>query len=263
MKICFLSIALLFVFATFGQQQPIAITAIDSVRIEADAFAGRDIYGASYFIENNALIKIYKAKDWQYKSTALGKIAKVDLQNPLSIVVFYENFNTVVLLDNQLNETRRINLSENEVPIVASAVGLVFGNRLWIFNTVTQRIGLLDYVKNEFQPITAPFKGRLKYYKSDFNYFQWIDENDDWYRCDVYGKVTVVGKVPQYDALQLVSDNKLLFKKDNRLYYFSVDGNKPTLIDFGKKTFESFSYNDQILSIFTRQGITNYKIKLP
>jgi hypothetical protein len=30
-------------------------------------------------------------------------------QNPLNIVLFYENFNVVILLDNQLNETQKIN----------------------------------------------------------------------------------------------------------------------------------------------------------
>ena len=62
----------------------------------------------------------YKTKDHQsleYKNISLGKITKVDLQNPLKIVLFYENFNTAVLLDNQLNETQKINFSENTIPI--------------------------------------------------------------------------------------------------------------------------------------------------
>jgi hypothetical protein len=42
-----------------------------------------------------------------YQNFSLGKITKVDLQNPLKIVLFYENFNTVVTLDNQLNEIQK------------------------------------------------------------------------------------------------------------------------------------------------------------
>jgi hypothetical protein len=37
------------------------------------------------------------------------KITKVDLQNPLKIVLFYESFNSALLLDNQLNEIQKIN----------------------------------------------------------------------------------------------------------------------------------------------------------
>jgi hypothetical protein len=256
---------LLFFFsmAVCGQKDMRIGVRLDTIQIKADSFIGHDIFGSYYFIQDNILIKKDRPKTWQYKNPALGKISKADLQNPLKLVLFYQNFNTVVLLDNQLNETQKINLSQNTVPIVATAVGLAFGNRLWIYNSLTQQIGLFDYLKNDYQKITAPFKGNIKYYDSDFNYFQWIDDQLDWYRCDIYGKITLVGKIPEFDQLQMVSDTTLIYRKDNELYSFAVSGNKSTLIDFGEKTFESFYYKEQILSIFTRQGITNYKITLP
>ena len=259
-----LLITLLFFCVSLSAQiQQIQAIQTTASAINADSFLGYDVFGAYYFIKNNVLNKSKEAMTWQYKNPALGKISRVDLQNPLKIVLFYENFNTVVVLDNQLNEIQQTNLSKNEVPIVATAVGLAFGNRLWIYNSLSQQIGLLDYLKNDYKNLTAPFKGNIKYYSSDFNYFQWIDEKSDWYRCDIYGKVTPVGKIPEFDQLELVSDTDLIYKKNNRLYYFTVDGNKTTFIDFGKKTFGSFSYNGQILSIFTTQEITNYKITLP
>ena len=42
------------------------------------------------------------------------KIKKVDLINPLKVTLFYEEFNTVVLLDNQMNEIQKIDFSKNE-----------------------------------------------------------------------------------------------------------------------------------------------------
>lgn len=259
-------ITVLFLFFGVGlmaQNQQIKGIQTTTINIEADTFIGYDVFGALYFIKNNVLNKNKEALNWQYKNLGLGKISKVDLQNPLKIVLFYENFNTVVVLDNQLNETQQTNLSKNEVPIVASAVGLAFGNRLWIYNSLSQQIGLLDYLKNEYQNLTTPFKGSIKYYSSDFNSFQWVNEKSDWYRCDIYGKVTVVGKIPEFDQIEMVSDTDLIYKKNDCLYYFTVNGNKTTLIDFGKKTFVSFSYKAQILSIFTTQQITNYKITVP
>jgi hypothetical protein len=41
------------------------------------------------------------------KSLFGKKITKVDLQNPLKIVLFYESFNSALLLDNQLNEIQK------------------------------------------------------------------------------------------------------------------------------------------------------------
>lgn len=257
-----LLIILLFSLGAFAQETIIAAKT-DSLQLQSDVFLGKDVLGAIYFIKDNALIKTSKQKDWQYKNPALGKIAKVDLQNSLKLLLFYESFNTIVLLDNQLNEIQKINLSEIDPPVVASASGLAFGNRLWIYNTLTQKVGLYDYLKKEYREISTPFRGNVKYYTSDFNYLDWIDEHSDWYRCDIYGKVTALGKVPEHEQLRFISDHGLLYKKDNRLYYFTFVGNKSTLIDVDKKTYDSFLYKDKILSIFTKHGITNYKITLP
>jgi len=259
---CCLFLMLTFAVA-FAQEKRSIVVRTDTIQVKADSFIGSDIYGAYYFIHDNALVKKNKSKNWQYKNPALGKITRIDLQNPLKIVLFYESFNTAILLDNQLNETQKIKLSENTVPIVATAVGLAFGNRLWIYNSLSQQIGLLDYLKNSYQPITTPFKGTIAYYNSDFNYFQWIDEKYFWYRCDVYGKISTVGKVPESGQFQFANDSGLIYEKDNKLYYFDGKTNKSALINFDEKTFESFSFKDQILSIFTKQGITNYKISLP
>ena len=255
---------LLFVIGTsFSQEKKWVATKIDTIQIQIDSFLGRDGFGAYYFIQNNVLFKKNKDKIWQYKNLSLGKISKVAIQNPLNIVLSYDTFNTIILLDNQLNETQKINLSESSIPILATATGLAFGNRLWIYNNLTQQIGLYDYLKSEFTTITTSFKGNIKHYESDFNYFQWIDDNQNWYRCTIYGKIVNLGKVPEFDLIQIISNSEVIYKKNNTLYYFTLNGNKTTLIDFDKKSFESFYYEDQILSIFTIEGITNYKIKIP
>ena len=59
------------------------------------------------------------------------------------------------------------------------------------------------------------------------------------------------------------TDTVLLYKKGGDLYRYDFVGNKSTLIEIGEKTFKNFTYKDQILSIFTDQGITNYKITIP
>jgi hypothetical protein len=247
----------------FSQEKSIIVAKTDSLQLHNDVYLGQDVYGAWYSISENTFTKKLKAKDWQYKNQALGKISKVDLQNPLQIVLFYESFNTVVILDNQLNETQKINFGKIANPVVASAVGLAFGNRLWIYNTLSQKIGLYDYLKNDYREISTPFRGNPKYYTSDFNYFQWIDEESDWYRCDVYGKVKSFGKAPANEQIQLVSDGGLVYKNGDKLYYLDWNAKLYPLVDVNKKTYQSFLYKDKILAIFTKQGITNYKITLP
>jgi len=247
----------------FAQQQKIALSKINSEALKADAFVGYDSFGWKYFIVNNTFNKQKDSLILQYKNLALGKLRKVDLQNPLQIVLFYESFNTVIILDNQLNETQKIPFSENTVPIVAAAAGMASQNRLWIYNSLSQQIGLFDYLKNDYMPITVPFAGRLRYYESDFNYFYWIDDKLNRFACDVYGKVSEYGTVSDFDHFQIVNENWFFYSKADKLYAHDVKNDKNFALQIDEKTFKSFHCEAQILSIFTKEGITNYKITLP
>lgn len=254
-------------------QQKITVTALGTEILKADTFVGYDNFGASYSIRDNVLSKRTGNAVLEYKNLSLGKIARADIQNPLQIVLFYENFNTAVLLDNQLNETIRLPFSENTKPIIASAVGMASSNRLWIFNTLSQKVGLFDYIRKELTEMTVPFSGKVAHYDCDFNYFQWIDEHGNRFACDVYGKVFEYGKFADCNQFKIINDRWIIFSKNENLYAYEVTRGKTELseaksdkkipLQIAEKTFKSFQYQAQILSIFTTEGITNYKITLP
>lgn len=263
MKKIILLLIVLFSCTCFCQNQNITTTKLNFKLLEAEAFLGFDNFEHLYFINNNIFFKKSSTEMWQYKNISLGKITRVDLQNPLNIVLFYENFNSVVLLDNQLNETQKINFSENSFPINTTSTGIASQNRLWIYNSLTQEIGLFDYLKNTFQSITPSFQGTFMHYETDFNTFYWIDEKRDLYSCTVFGEITPLGNIPDFDQIQVISSKAVLYKNNTNLYYHTLIDNKSTLIDFDKKMVLKFQYRDQILSIFTTEGITNFKIILP
>jgi len=251
-----------FVFA-FSQEQNLKAQLIAVQKIDANEFIGFDNLENVYFIKNNIFFKKHKEELWQYKNISLGKITKIDFQNSLKIVLFYENFNTIIILDNQLNETQKINFSENEIPILVAAAGIASQNRLWIYDSLTQQMGLFDYLKNNFQSIAPPFQGNFKYYESDFNTFQWIDDKLNWYSCDVFGKISTLGKVADFDQFQVATNQVLVFSKDGKLFLQDLSKNRIYTIQNVDKSFKNFYYKDQILSIFTNQEITNYKITIP
>jgi hypothetical protein len=259
-----LLIALIFVFAvSSGQEKVYVATKLNSIPLSTNEFLGYDQFGYYYSIKNNVLSKTKKEESFEYKNISLGKPTKIDIQNPLKIMLFYENFNTIVLLDNQLSETQKINFSENDIPILATATGIASQNRLWIYNSLTQQIGLFDYLKNNFQSITPSFQGNLKYYESDFNSFQWIDDKLNWYSCDVFGKITTLGKVADFDQIQVIANEEVIFSKEGKLFIENLKKNSIYQIENVDKSFKKFYYKEQILSIFTNQEITNYKITIP
>lgn len=263
--LCFLFIVSSF-SALFSQNSKIKATSISHFANDTDEFLGYDSFGFYYQIKNNVFSKIKGKELFEYKNISLGKITKVDLQNPLKIVLFYEDFNTTVLLDNQLNKITEINFSLNNTPIVVSAIGMSTQNQLWIYNTLNQQIGLFDYLKNEYKTVSTPFIETIKYYQTDFNTFYWIDKKNNWFSCDIFGKVTSLGKLPDFDSIEIINNHQYLFSKANLLYFkdiTSTNSNAYSEIEILEKSFDKFCYKDQILSIFTAKEITNYKIVTP
>ncbi len=267
MKNLFFLFLLCYNVISFGQNQKIVVTRIDSLEFVAQNFIGIDSYG-NYFYENeNVLYKKTPTSILQYQNISLGKIKKIDIINPLKVLVFYENFNTAVLLDNQLNEIQKIDFSNPEIAdgksILATAIGLSGQNKMWIFNTNEQQISLYDFGTQKIKNIGIPLQQNFTYYQTDFNTFQWIDSQNNWFSCSIFGEISFNEKIDSFDEIQILENKNLLFTKENLLFYKNGSTNQLYEIETIEKSFKKFYYKDQILSIFTIKGITNYKIIIP
>jgi len=262
-KQLFILIFMMLFSFVFAQEQSLKAVLLSTQKIEADNFVGFDSLENMYYIKNNTLFKKNKSELWQYGSISLGEITRVTIQNPLKIALFYEKFNTIILLDSQLNETQEINFSENKTPLLVSAMGIASQNRLWIYDSESQQIGLFDYIKNTFNPITPSLNGSIKYYDSDFNAFKWIDDKLNWYSCDVYGKIATLGKVSDFDQIQPITNQLFIFSKEGKIHIQDINTKRIYTIENIEKSFKNFYYKDQILSISTTQEFTNYKITIP
>lgn len=263
MKKLLLSILVISFSIVYGQNQTLYPKVQDTLALVTDSYIGFDQFAFQYSLTNDVLYK-KKGKDYfQYKNPSLGKITKVDLQNPLKIVLFYESFNSAVILDNQLNEIQRINFSSNEIPLLVTAIGIASQNQLWVYDSLNQQIGLFEYLKNSYKAISTSFPESIKLYQSDFNTFNWIDNNNNWYSCDIFGKITVKGKMPDFDFIEIINDQQYIYSKNNVLTFADIKKKEKYKIEISKKTFKKFTYKDQILSIFTSDAIINYKITTP
>jgi hypothetical protein len=177
--------------------------------------------------------------------------------------LFYRKFNSIILLDNQLNETSRINFSDLPQPLIAEAVGLASQNRLWVYDISTQQLGLYDLAQGSFKTITPPFTDSIKHYHNDYNYFYWIDTANKCFMVNLFGNVGALGTAPAYDKVQIISANELIIQKDSKLYFYNLEKQTQTPITVVEKSFQSFHYAAQILTIFTDSEINTYKITLP
>lgn len=247
-----------------AQDKAITAEVLSKIAISTERYIGTDAFGWKYTINNNVFkkTKVGESSKYNYNNIALGDIHRVDLQNPLQIVLFYKNFNSAVLLDNQLNETYRVNFSELPMPMLAEAVGLASQNRLWVYDTNTQQVGLYDVNARTFKALIPPFNKTLQYYQSGYNYFYWADDTNSLYAVNLFGKVSFLGALPSFKKIQLINSKQLLLQNDNGLYLYNLEKDSSQEIAILEKSFVNFSYTAHILSIFTKNEITLYKIKL-
>ncbi|MCG2609931.1 hypothetical protein LZZ90_00245 [Flavobacterium sp. SM15] len=247
----------------FSQEKQLDLKFIGTEKIKPDTFVGKDAYANTYSITQNEFRKENPQKKYVYRSLPLGKIHSVDLQNPLQIVLFYKIMNSVVLLDSQLNETFKINFSESNPELLPQQIGLASQNRLWLFDLATQKLGLYDFQKQVFNPITVIFEHPILFSQSDYNYFYWVDDQHKLFACNLFGKINFLGEVPNFDSMQIISSKEILLKKGSILTLWDWEKQTSQIVPIPEKSFQSFYYKEQILSIFTDNEIRNYKLILP
>ena len=244
-------------------QELISSTKQNSIKIECEIFLGFDNQQNKYSIKNNILTKNSETITYQYNNLGLGKITRVDFQNPLQIVIFYKNFNTVVLLDNQLNEIKKIDFNLKSTPVSLEAVALSSQNQIWIYDSISSKIGLYNVNTYAFKWISTMLENPISYYESDYTHFYWTDVNLNLYRISIYGTIEKLGIQSKFDSIQLTKNGNSIYQLENQLYYYDLTSKRSSKIAIDEKIISKFFFGDGILSIFTQNEITNYKIILP
>lgn len=98
-----------------------------------------------------------------YSNNRLGKTAYADVSNPLKILLWFADFQTVVILDRTLNEMGQLHLSEAGFPAVR-CVALAQDGNIWIYDDAGFRllkISTTGTVLRESQPMNMVFPRRL------------------------------------------------------------------------------------------------------
>jgi hypothetical protein len=72
------------------------------------------------------------------------------------------------------------------------------------FDILVNQDRSFDYLNQNYKPISLDSIA----YTSDFNTFYWIDSTNNWYSCDIFGKVSKKGLIPDYDLIVIVNDNQ-------------------------------------------------------
>jgi hypothetical protein len=72
-----------------------------------------------------------------------GKIAYIDVTNPLKILLFYEEFGTIVMLDRFLNNINSLDLRQLGFYQV-TCIGLAYDNNIWVYDALAGKLNKIS-----------------------------------------------------------------------------------------------------------------------
>jgi len=257
MKVLMLYLFLSYSLFAFGQKT-ITATLQQQDSLSVDQFVAMDNFGASYVIQDHILIKQKDKKKWQYNNFQLGKITSVDILNPLKITLFYEDFNTVIVLDNTLNEIRRIdfNVITNFKNLAAATTAN--DRNLWIFDTNTQQLEVFNYLQEKTPVQNLPISEKVITIKSNYNFCRVLSETT-LYTYNIYGSLLSQQELTDVTDFSM-TNTEVIFLKEKQLYFMNNEDVYLINLPSDRIAIKQFSLHDDILYIY--DGIVLYQFQL-
>ncbi len=245
-----------------------SVTPINKVPLNAERFIGIDNYKNSYFIKNRVLNKQGPDGIFIFNDLQLGRITSIDIINPLKVVAFFQDTNTVVMLDNKLNEIERLNFNNLPQFLNVSTATNAGSNSLWLFNVDTQQLELYNYGSKLKTVISQPFSGRLLSQASNFNYCFVLTEKK-LRAFNIYGSILNEVSSEGYERIIQQNEN-LIALKENSLYYIpdfakrnDAISHETVKLSFPEITIKDLQLTNDFLYIYDGENLHTFKLTTP
>ncbi len=119
---------------------------IQLIRGSYSSFSVDNLDNVYLFNSNNQLKKLNPNGD----SVAVfndiknfGVAGLIDVSNPLKVLLYYKDFNTIVMLDRLLNIRNSIDLRQQDL-FQVRAIGQSYDNKVWIFDELENKLKKID-----------------------------------------------------------------------------------------------------------------------
>lgn len=239
-----------------------------STPLTADRFIGVDNFKNIYFVKDRELHKQGEEGNFKYNALQLGRISTVDIINPLKVAVFFQDTNTVVLLDNKLNEIERINFNNLSQFFNAGTATTAGNNSLWVFNMDTQQLELYNYKSRSHTVVSQPFPGKVTSQASNFNYC-FILTTMKLTAFNVYGSFLNEMDADGFEKVVQQNEN-LIALKENTLYYIKDFARKmndpfegPQQLEIPEMDIQDLELSKDFLYIYDGNNLHTFTLTLP
>ncbi|MFK5983718.1 MAG: hypothetical protein QM499_12475 [Flavobacteriaceae bacterium] len=248
---------LLFPLLAWSQE----ISFVEKIDLDANQFIGYDTYSDLFYVKDQVLYKKTSLELFNYKDFQLGEIYSVDIVNPMNIAVYYQDFNTVVLLDNKLTEIERVEFNNISEFTNTSQVTISANNSLWIFNIDLQQLELYNYRSKSKTVISLPINGEVLSQVSNFNYcFVLTEEKIRAY--NIYGSLLAEINNEGFHKIIQFNEN-IIALKDNTLYYIDKETREISEIKSPEINIKDLQLTQDFLYIYDENQVQKFTLTFP
>lgn len=188
-----------------------------------------DELGYFYLISNvNELVRYTPdlVEQYAYSNERLGSVTSIDANNPLKLLLFYENYQTIIMLDNLLGEIGRYNLFDlgfNDI----TAVGISNDNNVWLYDPIDYKLKKIDNSGRLLAESITMYNEGLEYIRPEFlvekgNKVFVYDEDHGFFLFDNLGQYLHAIPMKGIDAHQVVNENMIVFLKDGVIHNYDT-----------------------------------------
>lgn len=245
--------------ACFSFAQVIQTELISKTPLVADRFIGVDEFENIYYIKDQILHKKTSQELLTYSNINLGNINSVNINNPFKIILLYKDYNSVVVLDNKLNElTNSITFPDANISLVSYASE----NNLWVYSKDNNILQLFDYQNKTINLATQP----LGFYQENFMADNLFSNNENIWLFDQSGILQFNQYASFIDFYKIANIEKLFPYKKGFIYsqndqlFFIDDGNTKLIsVEFPQGNNE-IAFNKGKIYIYNNGTLYLHKI---
>ena len=246
-------------FSGFSDEHKLILTLISKTSTNNKEFRAVDNFSNLYFIKNNELIKISEKDTFYYRNNFYSNITSLDAKNPLRIQLFYEDFNSLLVLDNKLSEISKVDFNFLDPTKTVSKVSASSDNNVWIFNELNSKLELFNYINQKSKVINYEISGEIISLVSNYKYC-WVLTDTQIYKFNYFG--SLIDKTKANNIEEIVNFNDvLIFKRDNELFYYDEKTLTENKFDLEDLLIKDFFVINQSLYIYDSEHYIKYQIQ--
>ena len=223
------SLLFTFCFASFAQSDS---SFVPFVKIKGDIMAfAADNFDNIYLLNSSDQIKKINGNG---DSVAVfnnvrryGKVAQIDVSNPLRVLLYYKDFSTVVVLDRLLSIRTTIDFRKQDI-FQVQAVCLSYDNQIWLYDEFEHKLKKIDengkllFATSDFRQLFGEAFSFTSISDQD-GFLYLYDKNKGVYVFDYYGALKNIFSLTGYDNFRAVGKFITGTRNDSLMRYYPAN----------------------------------------